>query len=87
MLKARFDHLGDVWFFVKTNFRIIHFNKKASSNSMVFHNTQISPCDSILDYARDAKNHVDQYFITCFGRSDAGQIIQQVQKKCNPIQS
>lgn len=75
MLQARFDNADHVWFFVKTNYRIIHFNKKAAINSIAFHNKQISPGDSILDYARDTMNNVDQKFITCFGKSAAGHII------------
>lgn len=80
ILRSRFDTAEEVWFFVKPNYRILHYNKKAASNSIAFHNKAIAPGDSILDYARDTNNRIDGEFITCFGKSAAGHIIKHEQQ-------
>ena len=80
VLQTRYDTSDAVWFFVKPNYRIIHFNKKAASNSVALHNKKIAPGDSILDYARDTSNKIDEEFITCFGKAAAGQFVEHEQQ-------
>jgi len=81
-LQSRYDTSKHVWFFVNTNYRIIHFNKTAARNSIILHNKEITPGDSILDYARDTSNKIDSDFITCFGKAAAGQLIEKEQQVC-----
>ncbi|NEU09603.1 hypothetical protein GZH53_14850 [Flavihumibacter sp. R14] len=81
-LQSRYDTSDDVWFFVKSNYRIIHFNKRAAKNSIALHNKEIAAGDSILDYARDTSNKIDSDFITCFGKAAAGQNIEVDLKIC-----
>lgn len=81
-LQFRYDTSPHVWFFVKSNFRILHFNKQAGKNSIILHNKEIVPGDSILDYARDTENKIDSEFITAFGKAAAGQVIETEQKIC-----
>jgi len=79
-LQSRYDTSDQVWFFVKSNFRIIHFNQKAARNSLTFHNKKLAVGDSILDYARDTTNKIDSDFITCFGKAATGQVIETEQQ-------
>lgn len=82
VLQSRYEASDEIWFFVKSNYRIIRFNKKAASNSITIHNKKIAAGDSILDYARDTSNRIDSEFITCFGKAAAGQVIKMEQKIC-----
>ena len=79
-LKNKFQDADCVWFFVNLKYRILHFNAKAAANSMDFHNKQIAPGQSILDYARDTKNNIDSLFIECFGKAASGQQVQSEQR-------
>ena len=81
-LQARYNTSDNVWFFVKSNYRIIHFNQKAASNSISLHRKKIAADDSILDYARDTSNKIDGEFITCFGKAASGQHVEQEQRIC-----
>lgn len=82
VLQSLYENSDDIWFFVKSNFRIIHFNQKAAANSILFHNKEMASGDSILDYARDTSNNIDSEFITCFGKAAAGQLINLEQRIC-----
>jgi hypothetical protein len=79
-LLSLYNTSDDTWFFVKPNYRIMYFNKKAAINSRSLHNKEIIAGDSILDYARDTSNKIDSEFITCFGKAAAGQVIKQEQQ-------
>lgn len=79
-LQATFDDSDSVWFFVYPNFRIKSFNKKAAINSLALHGKEILEGDSILDFARDTRNKIDEKFITCFGRAVSGQEVKQEQQ-------
>ena len=75
----------DVWFFVSSGYRILGFNKLAYENSKLLHGRELRIGDSILDYARDTANKVDQDFITCLGRACEGQTVKQ--ENCIEYQS
>jgi hypothetical protein len=79
-LKDEYQDSDCVWFLVDVKYRIVDFNKKAAHNSVAFHNKEISPGQSILDYARDTKNKIDSDFIECFGRAAAGKKIEHKQR-------
>ena len=74
-----YDDSDSVWFFVNVRYRIQHFNKKAAGNSILFHNKELAAGDSILDYARDTNNDINEDFIRCFGRSASGQEVSHEQ--------
>ena len=65
------------WFFVNSSYRILAFNKTAFNNSKLLHDQELGIGDSILDYARDTTNKIDQDFITCLGRACEGQTVKQ----------
>ncbi len=77
LLRSKYADAQDVWFFVKSNYRIMYFNKKAASNSLLFHNKKLAAGDSILDYARDTESNIDSEFITNFGKCAAGSVITE----------
>ena len=77
ILRSRYADADVVWFFVKSNYRITYFNKKAASNSLTFHNKKLAVGDSILDYARDTESNIDSEFITSFGKCAAGNLITE----------
>jgi hypothetical protein len=79
-LKNQHQESESVWFLVNLQYRIIHFNNKAASNSISFHNKKIEPGASILDYARDTKNQVDAKFINCFGRAATNKVVEMEQQ-------
>ena len=79
-LRNQFDKSHSVWFFVDVKYRILYFNPKAAANSLVFHQKQIDTGDSILDYARDTENNVDEGFITSLGKAAAGQVVKWEQE-------
>jgi hypothetical protein len=75
-LKVEYEGSDSVWFFVDIRYRILAYNKKASQNSVTFHNKEIAAGQSILDYARDTKNQIDSLFIECFGKAASGQKVE-----------
>ena len=79
-LRSQFDKSHNVWFFVDVNYRILYFNSKAAANSLVFHQRQINTGESILDYAKDTENNVDEDFITCLGKAASGQVVKREQE-------
>ena len=78
-LKSIFDSTDDVWFFVAPDYSIRLFNKKALENGKILHNRELREGDSILQYARDTKNKIDESFIECFKKALEGEIVKYEQ--------
>jgi hypothetical protein len=79
-LRNEYQHSDCVWFFVDKKYRILAYNEAAAQNSIRFHNKEIAPGHSILDYARDTNNKIDSKFIECFGRAASGQKVDDEQR-------
>lgn len=62
-LKAIHENSCDVWFFVNSSYRILGFNKLAYNNSKTLHGEELTVGASILDYARDTNNRIDEILI------------------------
>ncbi len=78
-LKAKHEDSCDVWFLVTSSYRILGFNKLAYNNSKTFHGKELKVGESILDYARDTNNRVDEILINCLGRACSGQTVKHEQ--------
>lgn len=79
-LKDEFEDSESVWFLVDLKYRILAFNKKAAENSVRFHNKELRAGASIIDFARDTKNRIDEQFIRCFGEAAAGKKVEHKEK-------
>lgn len=78
-LKAIHEDSDDVWFFVTSSYRILGFNKLAYNNSKTLHGKELIVGASILDYARDTNNRIDEILINSLGRACSGQTVKQEQ--------
>lgn len=78
-LKAIHEDSCDVWFFVTSSYRILGFNKLAYNNSKTLHGKELTVGASILDYARDTNNRIDEILINSLGRACSGQTVKQEQ--------
>lgn len=78
-LKQLYEDSEDVWFFVTDTYRILGFNKVAYNNGKSLHGKELVIGDSILDYARETTNNVDEDLITCLGRACQGQTVVREQ--------
>ncbi len=78
-LKQLHEDSEDVWLFVTSSYKILGFNKVAFHNSKSLHGKELMLGESILDYARDTNNNIDELFINCLGRACSGQTVQQKQ--------
>jgi len=76
ILSAIFDSFDDVWFFISPDYSIKYFNQKAFNNGKALHGKELKAGDSILDYAKDTTNKVDQTFIDNFNRALKGEALK-----------
>jgi PAS domain S-box-containing protein len=79
VLRAIFDSSDDVWFFISPAYSIIYYNQKAFENGKLLHGKELQPGDSILDYARDTKNNIDDSIISNLEEAANGKILRTEQ--------
>jgi PAS domain S-box-containing protein len=58
-LQAAFDSTDAVRFFVTSDGKILHFNRKAYENSILLHNKEIKRGDNLYDFAADTENLIE----------------------------
>lgn len=76
ILNAIFDSFDNVWFFILPDYTVQYFNQKAFDNGKILHGRELKAGDSILDYARDTRNKVDEKFLSNFNRAMTGEAVR-----------
>ncbi|MCY7420875.1 MAG: PAS domain-containing protein, partial [Chitinophagaceae bacterium] len=75
ILKAIFDSIDAVKFFISPNFRIQFFNNPAFEKCLKLHGKRMKIGDNILEYVRDTENKIDQDFLIDFDKAVKGETV------------
>ncbi|MCY7422663.1 MAG: hypothetical protein LH478_13075, partial [Chitinophagaceae bacterium] len=75
ILKAIFDSIDAVKFFISPNLRIQFFNNPAFEKYLKLHGKRMKIGDNILEYVRDTENKIEQDFLIDFDKAVKGETV------------